>query len=469
MPKNFWLCLIVVAAIGLRLIAINQSLWLDEAISVQTALNYSPIEIINQFAPKDFNPPLHYLILHFWLKIFPSIEFFIRLPSIIFALLTLIFVYKISLVTFKEIKTSILAMAILATSPLHIYYSQEARMYSLATLLATISFYWLLKLLKEPKWHNIFLYVITSILMVYTHYLTWLVVISQGLYILFVKRRLITIYIWIILSYILWLPIFLQQLAIGQRTTEVNDIWSEISGRFTLKATGLIPVKFIIGRTSFDNKFIYGAVVLGMILLFVILVFKAWQVKISKVENIIWLWLILPIIFGILISIKLPVLSYFRFIFCLPALYLLIARGITSLKKLSIFFIIFVIGINVFFSLRYLFIPQFHRENWQQAVRDLKTFNTTHRSVLIYGNVRAPLDYYFSRFEVSSPVVRVEDKELITNENVVWFIPYAQPIFDQEDLTRKFLRSKGFSRTFEQHFNGVTLEKWEKMLAFRYN
>lgn len=480
MPKNFWFWLIVLVATGLRLIAVNQSLWLDEAISVQTAVNYSTIGIISQFIPKDFNPPLYYLILHFWLTIFPSTEFFIRLPSIIFALLTLVFVYKVSNITYKETKISILAMVLLATSPLHIYYSQEARMYSLATLLAVISVYWLFRLLRDPIWHNILWYVVSTILMVYTHYLAWLLIIGQGLYVLFVKRRLITIYLWIILSYIPWLPIFQQQLAAGQKTTATNAIWSEISGRFSLKAIGLIPVKFIIGRTNFSDKYLYLISIVVLIIFFGVILWREiitdFRVRLEKTaprakkygDGVILCWLLIPVILGVVTSFKIPVLSYFRFLFCLPAFYLLIAKGVFNFSNKKALITI-VILINLFFSFRYLLLPQYHRENWQQAIGDLKTLNLNNRPVLIYGNVSAPLDYYFNRFEINSPVIRAEDKDLIANERIIWFIPYAQPIFDPADLTRKFLHSEGFNRTFEEHFNGVTLEKWEKMLAIRYN
>lgn len=469
-------------ALALRLMVVDQSLWLDEAISVQVATKYNFWQIITQFSPKDFNPPLYYLVLHFWLKIFPATEFFIRLPSIIFGLSAIIFIYKISLLIFKNKKIGILVAALLATSPLHIYYSQEARMYSLATFLTCGSMYYFIKLIRSKNSLFIIHYLLFIILMLYSHYLCWFIIVVQWSYILILKLwrvkklffNILISNILIFLSLLLWLPILSDQLKIGDRVASNNIVWNQL-GNLSIKNIALLPVKFIIGRTSFENKSFYYLLVFLLVLFFGYLLYRTLKISffpacLEKTRpglelTIIWLWLGIPLFLGVLISLKVPIFSYFRFLFCLPALYLLISKGVFSFKKPTILIILLLL-INIFFSFKYLLYSDYYRENWKETVKVLHQQNVSKASVLILENVTAPFDYYDKQ---ESKLVFFEQKELVVNENTIWLIPYAQPIFDPQDIIRQYLNSKGFMRTYEQHFRGVTLEKWQKLVASGYN
>src|SRR3989344_6461242 len=143
MKSKYKIILILIAALVMRLISLNQSLWMDEAISATVVKNYNLLEIITKFAPADPPPPLYYLLLRFWSGLFGLSEISLRLPSVIFAVMTVYVVYKIGLIYFK--KVAIWTSVLLATAPLHIYYSQEARMYSLSTLLTSLVIYLFLK------------------------------------------------------------------------------------------------------------------------------------------------------------------------------------------------------------------------------------------------------------------------------------------------------------------------------------
>lgn len=462
------LFLLLILAFFLRLIALNQSLWLDEAISVMTVKNLSLKKIIVQFLLSDFHPPLYYLILSFWVKVFGFSEISVRIPSVLFALGTINFVYQIAKL-FGNQKLGKITALFLATSPLHIYYSQEARMYSLATFLTSGSMYYFIKLLKNENTLFTIYYLLFTILMVYSHYLCWLVVFTQVVYFFISKKWtnkkiLLNFLVSQFLNfffYFPWFPILFNQLRIGQRVALRNIIWRKVVGSLSAKAIALLPIKFIIGRTSFSNKNFYIFIVLLVILFFGFLLWQAAKEKQNQLIRLIWFWLIIPVLLGIIISFKIPIFSYFRFLFCLPAFYILIACGIFKFKKPQKF-IVLVLLINLFFSLRYLVNQNFHREDWKKAVKILHQKNLNKTPVLILENVTAPFDYYDKG---ESKVVFFNQKELVTNENTIWLIPYAQPIFDPQDLTRSFLKTKGFQRVYEQHFRGVTLEKWQKILA----
>ena len=116
----------------LRVISVNQSLWIDEATSVLTARDFSFSEIITKFSPGDFHPPLYYLILKIWTAIFGSGEVGVRLLSVMAGVGTVYLIYQIAnkfiRVNYSNFPGT--AALLLATSGLHIYYSQEARMYA---------------------------------------------------------------------------------------------------------------------------------------------------------------------------------------------------------------------------------------------------------------------------------------------------------------------------------------------------
>ena len=90
---------ILIFAFLLRLISLNQSLWLDEATTALVAK--MPIyDFFTKFMPADFHPPLYYLVIRGWWLVVSGSEIALRLPSVVFGLLTIYFVYLIA----KEIK-----------------------------------------------------------------------------------------------------------------------------------------------------------------------------------------------------------------------------------------------------------------------------------------------------------------------------------------------------------------------------
>jgi len=139
---------IIVIGFILRIINLNQSLWLDEAVQAITAQN--SFSYIFQEITGDFHPPFFHFLMHFWVRIFGLSEVSLRLPSVLFGVGTIYFLYKIAVYIHLK-NVAILAAIFLATAPFHIYYSQEARMYSLAAFLTTGSFYFFLRILEDDR------------------------------------------------------------------------------------------------------------------------------------------------------------------------------------------------------------------------------------------------------------------------------------------------------------------------------
>ncbi|PIU71988.1 hypothetical protein COS80_00195 [Candidatus Woesebacteria bacterium CG06_land_8_20_14_3_00_39_27] len=441
---------ILILGLVLRLISLNQSFWLDEATSGLVVRNFSLTEIVTKFSPGDFHPPLYYLILKVWSSFFGTSEIALRFPSIIFGLLTIYFVYLIGKELFNK-KAGIIAGILLATSGLHIYYSQEARMYSLTALLVSYLVYLFLK----KKW---FSFSIILLLVGMTDYPALLIL--PVFWILAGKdwKNLAFSHLLLIISYVFWFPTFLKQLVIGSSLNSASPSWAGLLGTFSFKNFALIPVKFVFGRISFDDKYLYASIILLTAFLFGYLILKSIK-STRRVDSIIWLWLVVPIFLGMIISFRLSIFSYFRFLFCLPAFYLLVAVGLKKLKpKISNILIIVLVGMNLIFSGIYLFNPRFQREGWRELTTFVKEESGNKSAIILFvadSNMEA-YKYYDSNANITGP------NGFGTKYKEIWLIRYLQPVFDSKDLLRAKIEASGYNKEKEYDFNGVVVWKYEK-------
>lgn len=167
------------------LLLLIQSFWRDEAFSYLLAKK-NLVQIIFLTA-KDFNPPLYYFLLHFWMKIFGSSEIAIRSLSLAAFWATLYVVFLILSQIFKfKFSKSCLYLLFFVFNPLLLSFAFEARMYTLFSFFATLSFYALHK--NKPK-----LYIISTVLGLYTHYFMIFAVSSQLIYLALLKLKRIHI------------------------------------------------------------------------------------------------------------------------------------------------------------------------------------------------------------------------------------------------------------------------------------
>lgn len=113
------------------------SLWLDEATTYLFAQK-SLLEIWNATSGGEYNPPLFYWIEHFMILL-GGTEAILRLMPAILGVLTIPLFYIIG-EEFMDQNSGLIAAAILAFSPFHIYYSQEARAYTSVLFILSLAF-----------------------------------------------------------------------------------------------------------------------------------------------------------------------------------------------------------------------------------------------------------------------------------------------------------------------------------------
>ena len=195
----------------------------------------------------------------------------------------------------------------------------------------------------------------------------------------------------------------------------------------------------MIGRVSIDNNIIYMAVIFLLSLVF--------YFALSKARNkLIWSWFLISLVIGIFISFFIPTLTYFRYLFILPAFYLLLAENVNKLL------IVIILVINLLTSGSYLLNPKFHREDWRSVAKDIG--NT--RIVFPNDSQKEALVYY----RKGNNIISSQELKTISNEPV-WLSRYVWEIFDPKDFTRLQLINMGYNMILETNYNGVVIQKYE--------
>jgi uncharacterized membrane protein len=214
-----FLILTILLAFTLRLYHLEQfSFWTDEGLTPERS-GYALTEILRNsiyiqgVETKDTHPPLYYLLIHFTRQMFGESDFAFRYPPVLFGVLLVPLMFRFGRALSRgagERRWSestprqrwsggageqrrfsfqpsafnlqpltplgLLAAFLAAVNPLQIYYSQEARMYSLLVLLGAGMSYVLWRALARPEpsqrqvLRSLGLYILLAALAFYTHY-----------------------------------------------------------------------------------------------------------------------------------------------------------------------------------------------------------------------------------------------------------------------------------------------------------
>jgi hypothetical protein len=143
--------LVAITAIGalLRFWQIgHKSLWIDEAFSVWMARQ--PVgEGLQWLVQIDQHPPLYYLLLHLWIRLGDD-PATVRSLSAVVSTLNIPVVYGLGRQLIGR-KGGLLAAALVSVSPFQIRFAQEARMYALLSVMASLAMWALAHLLADRR------------------------------------------------------------------------------------------------------------------------------------------------------------------------------------------------------------------------------------------------------------------------------------------------------------------------------
>ena len=374
-PENSWLVLIILLATTARLYRLGyQSLWYDEAFS--WAVAGAPLKIaLAAILTDGGNPPLYqYFVLHPLLYLGQSEEI-IRLPSVVFGILSIPLIYKVGRLCFGR-KVGLVGALWLSLSPLHVWYSQEARMYAMVVFLSLGSVYFFLRILRENDWKLWLGFVVFTALAYPTNYSAFLVSLVQLIFIICTFRTHYRVLRrWTISQALAFLPIVPWLVALLSREVKsfgfgwiprpgpldpLKTLWN-----FSLGYTGTLTPLVSLSLLLFAFAFLHGL----------------WNQrsgsegdppKIPLFPNdaklFLALWLILPIAFVFLISHLFVPIYIDRFLLvALPPYLILIACGLWRIRNaIARRGLILALTLAISLSMsRIYFDPVYAKEDWR--------------------------------------------------------------------------------------------------------
>lgn len=166
---------------------IGGQFWMDEAIT--TGIASHPVSQIPGILRHDGNPPLYYLLLHFWMRAFGTGEAATHALSLAFGLLTVPAGMWAAWTLFSR-RAGMMAAVLFAFTAWLTTYAQETRMYELMGLLGIFLTVAFVKSFIDRRRAHLILFAAWLALMLYTH--SWGVFVTVGALIALVPTYLLS-------------------------------------------------------------------------------------------------------------------------------------------------------------------------------------------------------------------------------------------------------------------------------------
>ena len=220
-----------------------QSLWLDEAYTAHL-VHLGLGAMLREIPKSESTPPLYYLVAWVWTHAFGYSELALRSVSAIAGAATVTVGYAIA-ARLGGLRAALIAGVLIALSPILIWFSQEARAYALATLLATLSLLCLIRYLDASDRRWLAAWTVAAALGLCTHYFLVFIVAPEVAWL--INRGRDRREVQLALAVLLLVAAALVPLALAQRGTGHADYIAQGSlGTRTVQ----VPKQFLIGYAS---------------------------------------------------------------------------------------------------------------------------------------------------------------------------------------------------------------------------
>ncbi len=479
---------------GVRVFRLDsQSLWGDEAISVSRATE--SLLAITQAAPHEGTlPPLYYYLLHFWQPMVGTTEFAVRYLSLIFGVLT-VAVLVAAVRASAGPRPAVIAGFLASISPFWVYYSQETRMYALATFLALASTWLFLRIVTQPSRavsrFVCIAYVLISSLAVFSHYFAGFVLLAQNCV---VGARLARDAVVAVQSKSSQPGSLGRALhpALAWSATQISILllltpWVIYARQSLTVAAGAvdraaIPLADIIRHLL--TTFSLGTSVeqtSGLLLALLFLAAALLGIIGRPRHAAIWLALLLIPVLAIYYVSFTPHQGWARyFMVASPAWLALVALGLDSLlpdpshvssplpgnsargiRVLAFWAVLGGLSLVCAFSLRaYYTDPRYARYDWRGTIARMEASSLPSAAVLVNGPPWLPeFDYYFhgslARYDLPRPglqgwtQVEQELQNAAGNHTGIWLIKYYPPEFDPDGRLEGWLAQHAYRTSGE--------------------
>ena len=296
-PWQFFIIIVFIIGIFFRFANLESKVyWYDEVSTSLTVVGYTEAEIVqslsetNTIEPQALqkyqsinseknvidtvkrlveenphHPPLYYVINRIWGKIFGTSILAMRsLPAII-SLLAFPCIYWLCLELFEKPITGWVAVALIAVSPFHLVFAQEARQYSLWVVITLLSSAALLRAVRVKTPFSWWSYGITIVLGLYTHLFFGLVSIGHGIYLFanngFRFSKTVKSYLVAFLAslavFIPWIVILVNQYSQAHKLTDWVRIYDKTYEELIKIWIHNLSIAFFdIGQGEYSDKFL---------------------------------------------------------------------------------------------------------------------------------------------------------------------------------------------------------------------
>ena len=178
-----WVLGVTLAGLALRIVSIDtRGLWLDESLTVKQA-SQSLAGVVQTIA-EGVHPPLFHILMHLWMTAFGQGEIAVRSFSVLVGVAAIPAAYWAGTRLYDR-RTGLMAMGAVALSPYLIWYSQEARMYSMLFLAGLLSTAFLALAVREDRAHQWWGFLLWTTVGMFTHYFFAFLLVGQVAFYLF--------------------------------------------------------------------------------------------------------------------------------------------------------------------------------------------------------------------------------------------------------------------------------------------
>jgi mannosyltransferase len=466
--ENYLLLLIILLGVVLRIYNLGgESIWLDEAYTIEIS-KHDPVGIIREiFRDNENHPPLYYSIMHYWMILFGDSAFAVRFLSVIFGVMSITAIYKVAEFLFNK-NTALISALILATSVFFIKYSQAARGYSLMAFLSLLSFYFLLRLLDHKSFKFTVFYLVTSLLLIYTHYYALLIIASQNIfvltgYILSRDKKIMSLRRWIMLQLVLLL-FYLPQLFFFVRAGAIKEgYWITAPNLKMLPGT-------IYNYSGSWPLFILLSILCVFAVVNPIKIFrmnslsgyikslydKSGVSRLSDIQKLYLLvvWLFTPIIVPFLVSVLItPVLQLRYTIGGAAAFFILAGKGAGNLRNTMVSMAIALVIIVFSLVNVYGYYGEVDKHQWRETVNYIESVADTGDVIMVYPSYDLKTGlYYLKRDDLEMiGLSRELLSQLDEDKYNFWVVISRLGSTEKESLTYELLRDYHLESLKEFH------------------
>ncbi len=467
-----WLMVVVtLAAFGLRAAQLEeQSLWYDETYSVFVA--GSTLE--NGWAillADGVHPPLYYGLLKATMALWGDTEFALRISSAMLGALAVPLIYQAGR-RWIGARAGIFAALLIAVSPFHVWYSQEARMYALVVPIALGVMLLFERLLTAATRRRRAGFTGLSAVAYVTHYFMLFLPLVQFIYLAtHLRRHTRTLRSWVVMQLVAALPLLVWIVALARREGQHFGIgWIPAPGVADLLYT---LMNFSTGYATSPSTFHWLGLA-AFLTLAVLGLRSRWEM--ADARAVVGLWAFFPLVLVLLMSFQRPLYVDRFFIFSLPAFLLLVAAGVHSMRgRAAAATAIGALSLSIVGVFQFAFNPIIVKEDWRGAAKYLDRAQADEAIVARVAQGVVPLSYYYDgslpleAMEVNRDVTPLA--ELATGHGGLWLVYWNasrdahwlaprqpfDPASETDPVAADWISGRGPALAGRKDFVGITL------------